>query len=240
MYADKGRLMVLKGFMDFAAFCAAIELVPMGVPAAFHFRIGTNGAKDAVNTHPWQIDANSALVHNGIISWLAGNKDVSDSGELARVLHGIDWTDPMKAKLIEEGLGWNKVVIMNGEGQHVILNASKGTWEDGCWYSNHGFRPIKTYVYEPQEYPKREYEVAPYKEQPKQTSILDAITVTFIAVKKKDRLVCMRLKGRQIVKMVYQDFVKHYDVYDYATPKLAGQADQLALAIMDLLVLEAG
>lgn len=148
MYAKGNRLFVLKGFMTFEAFMDAVKIIPDGVPATLHFRIGTHGGKTAENTHPWIVVEKDgvpkvAMVHNGIIHGY-GDREYSDSRDFAETLapfgiHG-PWNDSLK-RLIDGVIGSNKLVFMRSDGETVIYNEKLGIIDGGCWYSNSNFRP---------------------------------------------------------------------------------------------------
>ena len=48
--------------------------------------------------------------------------------------------DPV-IELIENRIGYSKLVFLDRHGNHKIMNESKGVWDDGVWYSNTSYKP---------------------------------------------------------------------------------------------------
>ncbi|NDB59608.1 hypothetical protein EB001_14345, partial [bacterium] len=48
--------------------------------------------------------------------------------------------DPI-VELIESRIGYSKLVFLDRHGNHKIMNESKGTWDDGVWFSNTSYKP---------------------------------------------------------------------------------------------------
>lgn len=155
---DKSELIIKKGFMTFDAFIEAYKPVA-AEPLLIHFRWATHGARDEFNCHPWPIVGPDgkvwfAVIHNGVISKVASNRDISDTGAFvdkflkpillnSRVGLPEVWT-PIKA-LLEEYVGYgNKLAIMTRDGSYTILNENAGHWENKCWWSNYCYRTVKT------------------------------------------------------------------------------------------------
>ena len=140
-----------KGFMTLDSLKGAMRAIPNGVPAAIHFRIGTNGANTADNCHPWPVRDGLWLMHNGILSSFSGDRNYSDSRLFGEVI-GASSLDPFNAgdqAVISRLIGYgNKVLFMNVYGDVWIANEKAGVWHDGCWYSNEGFREYIPQVYQ--------------------------------------------------------------------------------------------
>lgn len=149
MYADRGKVRVVKGLMTFADFLAAYKRIGDHRKIVMHFRIRTHGAVSPALTHPfWIRKGGLAMVHNGIISSIGHNhaaQDESDTSLYAKIL-AHRYPDPLEAisspeeheKIVKE-IGWSKLVFLTGAGEHIIVNEKSGDWEDGCWYSNRSF-----------------------------------------------------------------------------------------------------
>lgn len=147
---DHTEVIIKKGFFSFDSFLSSYREHPRE-PMLIHFRWATHGLRDANNTHPWPIMGPDGkvwygVIHNGIISNVPFNKEISDTGVftqkiLAPVLLGSNLGNPevMTAikLLIEDFLGTgNKVAIMDREGNHLIFNETSGSWDKKCWWSN--------------------------------------------------------------------------------------------------------
>ena len=154
VHPSTGQIKIVKS-MDgkelFYKFERAINSGANDHPMLVHMRWATNGAKTTSNAHPFRIrNANASFVHNGIISQLADDANVSDSMLFGkRVLSRLpkNWHKEDSIKLLLEdyiGKG-NKVAALFGgsEPTYTILNEELGNWVDGVWFSNNshtGFR----------------------------------------------------------------------------------------------------
>lgn len=152
MYAERGKLIVEKGFMSLDSFKRAYNKVG-DKPAVLHFRIKTHGAIDAENTHPFQINDNLAFAHNGIIGNIATpNKDKSDTWHFNETLLKPMASNDLEflrkswnVQLISGFIGYSKLAFMEASGRITLINADKGTWDDGIWYSNTSYKPKNIY-----------------------------------------------------------------------------------------------
>lgn len=148
MYADRGRVKVVKGLMTLAKFKKALAN-HMHRKLVMHFRIRTHGDVMPSLTHPfWVVKNGVAMVHNGII-WDFAKKATnheSDSLLFARDIGRRFGNNTMAALAdpqINEGIateiGWSKLVFMDGSGETIFVNEKMGHWKDGVWYSNSGY-----------------------------------------------------------------------------------------------------
>ena len=151
MYAENGKLHIVKGLMDFQTFIKALNEAGPKRKLVLHFRIRTHGAVKEQMTHPFWITNNLGMVHNGVISKLASETTSlrSDTAVFAAKLAN-EYTDPLKAiqnkfhiAMIESFIGYSKLVFMDSTGQTYIINESLGHWEKGVWFSNTGYKPHK-------------------------------------------------------------------------------------------------
>ena len=147
MYADSGTLHVHKGFMGWSGFLRAWKK-HQDKKAVLHFRIRTHGKTDAANTHPFQVGESLAFVHNGTIGNVSiDDKDFSDTyhfnTKLMKKLYKSDRRFIFKEhyqELVEAYIGWSKLIFLDSKGNHVIVNESKGKWDDEVWYSNESYK----------------------------------------------------------------------------------------------------
>jgi predicted glutamine amidotransferase len=163
MYADRGHVRVVKGLMKFEDFLSAYKSVGEHRKIVMHFRIKTHGAVSAELTHPfWIRKGDLAMVHNGVISSVGStissyNGTESDTSLYAKIL-SHRYPDPREAleneeeiKRIVSEIGWSKLVFLDSDGEHVIVNEKSGDWVDGCWFSNGShktsYRNFKSYSY---------------------------------------------------------------------------------------------
>ena len=152
MYAEDKQLVVKKGYFTFKEFYK--EYRPHGdKQVLIHFRIKTHGPIDKNNCHPFLVNSGLGFIHNGIISGYGSNSK-SDTIEFNEAIlqkivakHGNNslFDDPM-VELIENVIGYSKLVFLDRHGNYTIMNEKKGNWNDGVWYSNMSWKkpePVK-------------------------------------------------------------------------------------------------
>lgn len=107
-----------------------------------HFRIATHGTVDEYNVHPFQLPTGEWLAHNGIFHAVPEDpaKLKSDTQmfieKVVPVLPARWYDTDYLADMVEEWMGWSKLVILDQTGEYYILNERKGTWFEGMWFSN--------------------------------------------------------------------------------------------------------
>lgn len=152
MYAVNGNLNVIKGFMYFRMFYRAFRLHERLHPNSLfvlHFRQATHGASIPDNCHPFFVNPNLAMAHNGILLNM-GSKDVSDTLMFVtnilqkledRFLDNPKILEAIEKYAIESG---SKFVFLDNASKLTICNEKAGEWEKDIWYSNkwHGFTSI--------------------------------------------------------------------------------------------------
>ena len=146
MYAKDKKLTVKKGYFTFKDFYK--EYKPHeDKQVLLHFRIKTHGPIDKNNCHPFLVNSGLGFIHNGIISGYGNNKK-SDTIEFNEAIlqkivakHGNNslFDDPM-VELIENVIGYSKLVFLDRHGNYKIMNENKGSWDNGIWYSNSSYK----------------------------------------------------------------------------------------------------
>jgi hypothetical protein len=121
---------------------------------AIHFRFSTHGKKDETCTHPHLIcNGQVGLMHNGILDMLdVPRHDISDTVFFCRtVLAQRDAKQVMSKEfsaLLAEMIGsFNKFILMNRDGNVMIVNDTSGYWKDSQslvkdhkrWFSNSNY-----------------------------------------------------------------------------------------------------
>jgi len=152
MYAENKELTVKKGYFTFKDFYK--EYKPHeNKQVLLHFRIKTHGKIDKKNCHPFLVNNGLGFIHNGIITGYGDDKQ-SDTIAFNKAIlkkivakHGNNslFDDPM-VELIENVIGYSKLVFLDRHGNYKIMNEDKGSWHDGIWYSNSSWKkpePIK-------------------------------------------------------------------------------------------------
>jgi len=156
MFAEDKELHVKKGYFTFKQFYK--EYKPHeNKQVLLHFRIKTHGPIDKNNCHPFLVNSGLGFIHNGIISGYGDDKQ-SDTIQFNNTIlkkivskHGNMglFEDPI-VELIENVIGYSKLVFLDRHGNYRIMNEEKGHWNDGVWYSNNSYKkpePIKTAKY---------------------------------------------------------------------------------------------
>lgn len=153
-YAEDGVIKLTKGLMTWEDFWKAYSDVnPTERKMLIHFRIQTHGSKGPEMTHPfWVSENNLVMAHNGVISKISSkaNATESDSALLAKELGlmlGDPWkalTHPIFAEMLDTYIGASKLVFLNAQGEHVIINEKAGVTENGVWYSNKTYEELRT------------------------------------------------------------------------------------------------
>jgi hypothetical protein len=152
MFNHNRKLVIEKGFFDFNSFYE--EYVQHETKqCVIHFRIKTHGVISSDNCHPFSVTPNLAFVHNGVIAGYGYGKLKSDTMEFSEEVltpivskfgKHIIRHEPFKA-LVEERIGWSKLVFLDSSGNYEIYNSEKGYWDDGVWYSNTSYKPMIVY-----------------------------------------------------------------------------------------------
>jgi hypothetical protein len=147
---ENNRVVIQKGLFSFREFWEYYRSCSPDSPMLIHFRVATSGNINGDNCHPWRIDEQHALVHNGVLEHKLDlcHDDVSDTGLF---VHNIltptiakapnIWLNSGFKWALEESVGSsNKVVILDAAGNHQIFNEEKGEWSNGAWFSNATFK----------------------------------------------------------------------------------------------------
>ena len=112
---------------------------------AIHFRWTTHGKTDMLNCHPYDvIPGFIAMMHNGVLhTGNAADKNKSDTWHFINdYLHTAVSASPELVydagfvSMMEEFIGNNRFVFMNGEGRMQHVNFEQGIEHDDLWFSN--------------------------------------------------------------------------------------------------------
>jgi hypothetical protein len=207
-----------------------MQQIPEGANAAYHFRIGTHGANDAANTHPWPAGSGRMLMHNGVIHWLATDRRVSDSKRCGETIAKVDVFDRDTKELIGQAIGaGNKLVVMDGE-RWCVVNDHAGVWHEGCWFSNGSFqKPIVFQTVDEHRWTgpyiaPRNYSVLD-DDHSLMATISDAEQIRQVTFPKGDGKVVLTFVCGEQTDMPAQEFIAMYADFEY-TPALRMSIDQ--------------
>ena len=119
-----------------------------------HFRIATHGAVGLNCCHPFVVNRKTVFCHNGILgskftNGLSKEGDMSDTmmfNKLCLKRLPKNFMDkPLYKFLLEEAIGYSKMILMNSDDKVWILNEKQGEWDNGIWYSNTTYKKMKYY-----------------------------------------------------------------------------------------------
>ena len=122
-------------------------------PFLIHFRITSKGDTCLDNCHPFKVNDDMAIIHNGTMSsvYIPPNDKRSDTRVFAedylRFMPEGWHTNGIIATLIEEFIGYSKVLMLHRTDGVYIYNEEKGLWHEGCWFSNNSYESTKTVWY---------------------------------------------------------------------------------------------
>lgn len=144
----------------YAAYRAAMEVHGDTSPFLVHFRIATHGSVDLSNCHPFKVNDNQVLIHNGMIPVLYDKGERrSDTRIFAedymRKMPDGWLDDPFMVDMVEDFITTgSKVAFLSTNTEHAgyILNQKLGHWTDGngIWWSNSSYKTCRTTATNPQ------------------------------------------------------------------------------------------
>jgi predicted glutamine amidotransferase len=120
-------------------------------PIMLHFRIGTSGGKNEKNLHPFFVNQNLALVHNGIFDIPEINSEYSDTWHFAMFLRKFKKHDrilkngTIENSVINNMIDTSKVIFLQNNGSFHIMNEKLGHWDNDTWYSNYTYESCDYY-----------------------------------------------------------------------------------------------
>lgn len=114
----------------------------------FHLRITTHGATNIDNCHPFRVNDDVVLGHNGMLP-IKEDKGRSDTRIFAEdwlpefdLVDLLDTEDGMKD--LENFAGASKLAFLNTSSllrqSLYIVNEELGHWDNGVWYSNNSYK----------------------------------------------------------------------------------------------------
>jgi hypothetical protein len=145
-----GQLESYKSLDDFDALYAKYQEVRSKhskSKVVLHFRISTHGTISVDNVHPFMVNKSLGFVHNGIISQAPYSKQYSDTymfnETMLKKLPKDFINNDAILDLIDEYIGYSKLLFLDKNNNHYIVGEEKGVWDYGCWFSNTGYKASK-------------------------------------------------------------------------------------------------
>lgn len=157
-YTINNKLIIEKGIFNVDEFIKKVRKAGKICDGnmLIHCRIGTSGTMDSYNTHPFYIDDDTALIHNGILDVDVPKFSKENDTQIyiktyLQHFMGKDLVTHIGLqKLIGSSIGHhNKFVILHKDNSYAIINEECGHWKDGVWFSNNSYedRKIKLSTY---------------------------------------------------------------------------------------------
>lgn len=143
LYNNKGKLTVFKSYnkKEFIKKYSKVREEING-KIVLHFRIATSGYEPYVNLHPFLVNESLGFVHNGIISGL-GDNQYSDTFYLNETLKKFNHKF-LECEATEElicgRINSSKLIFLDNQENHKIINEHLGVWDDGDWFSNESYK----------------------------------------------------------------------------------------------------
>lgn len=117
-----------------------------------HFRISTHGTISKDNLHPFLINDDVALIHNGMVDFY-DHKNTDHRSDtrylceefLAKMPKGWHLSEGVH-KFINEVGGYSKFVLLDVDNNHAIINEESGHWFEDNWYSNNSYKTVSSYI----------------------------------------------------------------------------------------------
>jgi len=144
-FAYGGNIYIRKGYTKFESFYKSfLEIRQKFNPTMIlHFRWATQGKRNTRNCHPFYINKNIMFCHNGVITHIAYDSELSDTylfNQTVLKKLPIDfYKNEILMELIRRYSSYSKFLFLNNEGQYYILNESAGHWNGGVWYSSEDY-----------------------------------------------------------------------------------------------------
>lgn len=149
MWAAGGKLHTFKTLKDFNAIWNRYTSArDAGLKVAVHFRKNTKGDTTLDNCHPFEVwPGEFAFMHNGTVTCVKSMLDQgeSDTARMCKVfqrLPGDFLNDPVLYDMVKSYVRGDRLLFMDNEGRHTIINAYTGKWEignkkdGGVWFSH--------------------------------------------------------------------------------------------------------
>lgn len=128
----------------------AVDRYAQYSPFAVHFRIATHGGVNIDNCHPFRVNDDTVMIHNGIIPVVfesstdpRSDTKVFASDYLSKL--PSNWMDDDNLfDMVETFVGASKLVVLTRAGldDAYIVNEDSGGWSDDkdFWYSNGSYK----------------------------------------------------------------------------------------------------
>ena len=179
-YTVNNKLIIKKGIFGVEEFILEVRNAEKVCDnnMLIHCRIGTSGKNDERNTHPFYVNNDVCLIHNGVLDIdVPKDSDINDTQIfIKKFMKDIKAKDLMHNKSIQNLIAEtinsrNKFVLLDNKGYYKIINEKAGHWKNNVWFSNSSYeaytytaftttnKTSKNYIWydEDDEYEYRDY-----------------------------------------------------------------------------------
>ncbi len=142
MYAEDNKIYIKKGFMKLKDFLESYKEYE-SKELVIHFRLASCGEITPEMCHPFAINDELAIVHNGHITIpYLKDKNMSDSlwfvEEIFKKLPSNFLENDIYLKLITLAIGRSVMVFLDNKGKIFKIGNKEGSiMLSGCWFSNY-------------------------------------------------------------------------------------------------------
>lgn len=155
-YPKDGKIKIIKEMKSYNEFYKQYKTVREENPKVnilIHFRIATHGKINETNCHPFLVNKSLGFIHNGMIygKGLSVSNEFSDTylfnQTILKTLPQNFLKNEAILKLLEEYIGYSKIVFLDGKNNWAILNEESGHWNGNNWFSNDSYKEKVKPVY---------------------------------------------------------------------------------------------
>ena len=147
-YTVNNKLIIKKGIFGVEEFILEVRNAEKVCDnnMLIHCRIGTSGKNDERNTHPFYVNNDVCLIHNGVLDIdVPKDSDINDTQIfIKKFMKDIKAKDLMHNKSIQNLIAEtinsrNKFVLLDNKGYYKIINEKAGHWKNNVWFSNSSY-----------------------------------------------------------------------------------------------------
>jgi hypothetical protein len=147
-YTDGKKVHVMKEMISFKQYWRKFTQKREEFPLSSficHFRISTHGKINEENCHPFKVNDELSFCHNGVIRNSPLSEDYSDTVMfnvtiLKNLPEDFIYNKATKTLIREYIGGGSKLSFLTWNNELHFINEEAGTWDDGIWYSNNGYK----------------------------------------------------------------------------------------------------
>lgn len=146
---NKNKIGISKGLFSFKELWEIYKYIKENSKGdvIIHCRIATHGDINTEMCHPFFVNNNLMMAHNGIISDLKlpyigeySDTYLFNKYILKELNEGFEYNQAIM-RMLEKCIGsYNKIAFLNSRGESFILNKKEWIIDDGVWYSNDSYR----------------------------------------------------------------------------------------------------